>query len=92
MQALSYRIEKKQEALKSCISYLTSGHNKTGCHMHDEELASDAEVFFFINGTGETLLINKFLIDIRVSGRGVSFCIFFSHYQVCQFILLVCTA
>ncbi|KAG7330089.1 hypothetical protein KOW79_006311 [Hemibagrus wyckioides] len=63
---LFYRIGKK-EALKSCISYLTSGHNKTGCHMHDEELASDAEVFFFINGTGETLLINKFLIDIRVS-------------------------
>ncbi|KAK3545991.1 hypothetical protein QTP70_019303 [Hemibagrus guttatus] len=64
---LFYRIEKNNEALKSCISYLTSGHNKTGCHMHDEDLTSNAEVFFVINGTGETHLINKFIIDIRAS-------------------------
>ncbi|KAK2860590.1 hypothetical protein Q7C36_004756 [Tachysurus vachellii] len=64
---LFYRIGEQNKTLKSCMSYLSSGHIKTGCHLHDKDLTSNANVFFVISTTGENHLNNKFKIDINVS-------------------------
>ncbi|XP_027025362.1 interleukin-13 receptor subunit alpha-1-like isoform X2 [Tachysurus fulvidraco] len=55
------------EQTKSCMSYLSSGHIKTGCHLHDKDLTSNGKVFFVISTTGKNNLNNKFKIEINFS-------------------------
>ncbi|KAB5579458.1 hypothetical protein PHYPO_G00195280 [Pangasianodon hypophthalmus] len=66
---LFYReVNKNKDSLKHCLSYLTYGTMKTGCHLHDENLTTSAKVYFVINGTGDNHLINnRFMIEIRVA-------------------------
>ncbi|KAF7706264.1 interleukin-13 receptor subunit alpha-2-like isoform X1 [Silurus meridionalis] len=66
---LFYREEQNNKAiLKHCMSYITYGNMKTGCHLHDKGLTFQKNVYFVINGTGENQLINnRFMVDISES-------------------------
>ncbi|KAI4896368.1 hypothetical protein NFI96_023030, partial [Prochilodus magdalenae] len=56
---------KDSESLKPCISYITSEHMKTGCHLDDIDISTH-DTFFKISGT-DSETVNTFIIEQRNS-------------------------
>ncbi|KAF5907105.1 interleukin-13 receptor subunit alpha-1-like [Clarias magur] len=65
LQLLYREMEKLDDSLKPCKSYIMNGNMKTGCHLHDDKLALHADFYFVITGTEENVQINnRFIIAI----------------------------